>query len=761
MTGSEDLFEEGKPPRGNGEEFLVDRKSQDDNQASKVVLCEGESKYFGGASSLMDLPETARHDEAPRNDKRMDAVCLQTGEMLGSLAPSGDQIRLSEGLGETVNLASIHIQLDPPIEKIDLNQLLETARTQFKNGDYSGCLKTLSPGLREDPANYHMSTLQKEAQRKYELRRAEEELANQIASVKNEAVSLFQSGQFDTCVEKFKLLCKLEPDNREFHDFLQASEEQLWKREKAKTESFPVAEGQAAPVSDKNTAPPPRRIARKSSLESDTPRELKRAEINSERSEVEARFTMKRLALAGLIVAAVLFGAVIGRWLTTHPRQSLNHPEFQAEPEGTSAFLNREPSAGPERLKVPLSDLQSSARMLFEQGKFLEASRKCDTILAEDLENRFALGLKQDILTRLVRLGTQATSAARWEEARVAWSNVLRVDPNDSEAIRQLKVVRTKMKKQEEFAIASKVDLQRKIQDLRQQISLAIGSKNYLPPIAGNAFELIKQLSSLSPGDNLAKEKLDHIYLDVLMQTHRKIQNRDVAGASAMVQQIQTYFPESPELKVLRETLTSEEAKLMEARSSLTQKAESAMASGRYIMPPNDNTVAYCNQVLMVDPQNQKALALKKESLMKASAQAQEWIQKGKFEEAGGIYSSLLYLSQNENRFPFNSQNLKREVEKLEFTASPVLHNHTIGSCSGRLRFNGYLIAYVPSGDSRDGFSQALKEITQLEGGDKLKVQFKDKTYRFEISTAKSKEENREKIQSMLERLTLLTTKKQ
>ena len=146
---------------------------------------------------------------------------------------------------------------------------------------------------------------------------------------------------------------------------------------------------------------------------------------------------------------------------------------------------------------------------------------------------------------------------------------------------------------------------------------------------------------------------------------------------------------------------------------------------------------------------------------MKASVQAQEWVQKGKFEEAGGIYSSLLYLSQNENRFPFNSQDLKREVEKLEFTASPVLHNHAIGSCSGRLRFNGYLIAYVPSGDSRDGFSQPLKEISQLEGGDKLKVQFKDKTYRFEISTAKGKEENREKIQSMLERLTLLTTKKQ
>ena len=520
-----------------------------------------------------------------------------------------------------------------------------------------------------------------------------------------------------------------------------------------------MTEAQAALSSGKTAAEPPQRTARKSSVEPDAQRVLERSEVKPEHLEVEANSKMKRLALSGLVVAAVLFGAVIGTWLTTHPRQSSINPTFPAEPEGASALLNREPNAGPERLKIPLSDLQSSAMMFFEQGKLLEASRKCDAILAEDLENRFALGLKQDIRTRLVRLGTQATSAARWEEARVAWNNVLKADPNDSEALRQLKVVRTKMKKQEELVNASKAELQQKVLDLRQQISLAVNAKNYLPPSSGNAFELIKQLNSLSPGDSLAKEKLDLIYLDVLTQSHRRIQARDLAGASATVQQIQTYFPESPELKSLRETLKVEEAKLMEARNSLTQKAESAIASGRYIAPPNDNTVAYCNQVLMVDPQNQKALALKKEALTKAIAQAQEWIQKGKFEEASGTYSSLLYLSQNESRFPFSSQDLKREIERLEFTANPVVHNHTIGSCSGRLRFNAYLIAYVPSGDSRDGFSQALKEITQIEGGDKLKVQFKDKTYRFEISTARSKEENREKIQTMVQRLTLLTTK--
>jgi tetratricopeptide (TPR) repeat protein len=762
MPGSEDLLEEGKPARGKGEEPLLVRESQDDSQTNRVARGNGEGKYFAGASSFMDPPDTAFHEATfkPKEEEEIEAVYLEAAETLDTLVPSTDQVKF--GTGEPTADLAIHIELDPTPEKLDLNQLVETARNQLQNGDYAACLKTVHTGLREDPGNYQLSTLQTEAQRGYELRRAEEELSNQIASVKTEAIELFRSGQFDSCLEKFKFLCKLEPDNREFREFLKASEEQFSKLEPGNAETSAMAQSPAAPLPDKAAPMPPQRANKKSTIEPDAQREPKRADVDSAGTEPDSKPKLKGWALAGMIVAALLLGAAaVGGWLSMRPRQSPIIPEFQAEPDGGSAFLNREPNAGPERLKIPLSDLQSSATTLFDQGKFLEASRKCEAILSEDPENRFALGLKQDIIARLVRLATQTTSRARWEEARTAWNNVLKVDPNDSEAINQLKVVRTKVKKQEELATANKVDLQRRIQDLHQQITLAMGSKNYLPPGSGNAFELIKELSGLSPSDSLVGEKLDHIYLETLTQAHRRIQAHDLVGATALVQQIQTYFPQSLELKGLRETLKLEETKLLEARSILTQKAELAMVAGHYITPPNDNSVAYCNQVLMADPQNQKALSLKKESLMKATAQAQEWTQKGKFEEASGVYSSLLYLSQNDSRFPFSGQDLKREVDKLEFTASPVVHHHTIGSCSGRLRFNGYQIAFVPSGDSRDGFSQTLKEITQIEGGDKLKIQFKDKTYRFEISTAKSKEENREKISRMLERLALLTSKKQ
>ena len=126
-----------------------------------------------------------------------------------------------------------------------------------------------------------------------------------------------------------------------------------------------------------------------------------------------------------------------------------------------------------------------------------------------------------------------------------------------------------------------------------------------------------------------------------------------------------------------------------------------------------------------------------------------------KFEEARTVFSALLSAAQSEGKTATVSE-MRTQIEKLEFTAYPVTHDHTLGSCSGRLRMNAYVIAYVPSGDSKDGFSQKLSDILDTEPGDKLKLQFKGKTYRFQPNPTKNKEESRQKVQEILTRLTAL-----
>jgi tetratricopeptide (TPR) repeat protein len=415
-----------------------------------------------------------------------------------------------------------------------------------------------------------------------------------------------------------------------------------------------------------------------------------------------------------------------------------------------------------EKLALPPQqddDLQEAAKTLFEQGNFLEANRSCDALLQKDAQNSLALALKQRIRSYYLRQGKNAISKGRWEEARVALENTLRVVPGDNEASAQLKAVRTKLKKSPSID-TGEVQMTSKIQELHQQISTAISAANYLPPNSGNALDLLHHLSSIAPADSFAKEKLDQVYRELLNQIQRRMQAKDLDAAKSLTQQVQTHFPDSSEVRTLRDGLKAEEAKVMETWSSLVQKAESASASGRFVTPSNDNAFVYANRLLAIDSQNQRALALKKDSSAKASAQAKELVQSEKFEEAREVYSALLQFSSSEGRPAFTATELKREIEKLEFAAYPVVHDHTLmGSCTGRLRVNAYAISFISSGNSKDGFSAKLAEVEIESPGDKLKIVVRNKTYRYEANLVKSKEENREKLELIYQRVSELKAK--
>ena len=338
---------------------------------------------------------------------------------------------------------------------------------------------------------------------------------------------------------------------------------------------------------------------------------------------------------------------------------------------------------------------------------------------------------------------------------------MLKINPNDRQAAQQLNTAKTNLKKQAQMDLASKQAQEKKIQDLHQQITVAFSAGRYLPPSPGNAIELIQKLDTLSTDKSFSKEKLDQILRNLIAQANRSLQARDYASASLLIKQMQTYFPETPELKALIESIKAEEARLAETRNSWMQKAEAAMAAGHYVTPATDNVVAYCNQLLATQPQNSKALELKKEGFTKAVSQAKALVQDGKYDEARAVYSVLLYLPQNEYAIPLSSADLKREIDRLTFSAYAVIHDHTIGSCTGRLRFNGYQIAYLPSTDSKDGFVLKISEIVQIELGDKLKIQFKGKTYRFQDNAPKSTQESRARMGEILQRLnTLISSSK-
>ena len=489
--------------------------------------------------------------------------------------------------------------------------------------------------------------------------------------------------------------------------------------------------------------------------------QAERETLVDELPEDPAHTARMKLTVACLAGVGLVIGAVMGTWLALAPA---NHPSVPAEvpaaSESNVTTVDPVPSPAPASAETEVVDPETQAQKAFEQGRLLEANRFCNSILQSTPDDQFALGLKEQIRGRYLKIAGRAAADQKWADASMAWHNLLIVFPGDAEAARELKAAKANLKKEEQLALASKMEAEQRIGELQQQITVAMSSGRHLPPTPGNALELIQKLEAVSSDNAFGHGQRDEILRHLVASANRSLQAKDAVRATTLVHQMETYFPEAPELKGLRDGLKAEQSRVSEARNSWMQKAEAAMAAGHFVTPASDNVMAHCNELLALDPQNVKALELKKSSMAKAGTQAKAWIQEGKYDEARAVYSALLYLPQNELQNLPGSQEIKTEIDKLTFNAQAVVHDHALGSCTGRLRFNGYQITYVPSSDSKDGFSAKVSEVSLVESDDRLKIQLKGKTYRFQINGVKDPQEIRTRISSLQRQLSALVASK-
>jgi hypothetical protein len=89
--------------------------------------------------------------------------------------------------------------------------------------------------------------------------------------------------------------------------------------------------------------------------------------------------------------------------------------------------------------------------------------------------------------------------------------------------------------------------------------------------------------------------------------------------------------------------------------------------------------------------------------------------------------------------------------------AQSVIHHHLLGSCTGRLKIDGDGISFWSSGNSRDHFARKIKQIASFELNEKLLIEFKDKTYRFE-ALARDPKGNRQRLAPFYEQIKLQKT---
>jgi hypothetical protein len=84
-------------------------------------------------------------------------------------------------------------------------------------------MKLMEAILTISPSHEEAKACLKEAQKRWEDRRLEEELAIHIENLKKEAMELFDQEKFKECVGIFRFLCELDPVNLGLQDYLQLS----------------------------------------------------------------------------------------------------------------------------------------------------------------------------------------------------------------------------------------------------------------------------------------------------------------------------------------------------------------------------------------------------------------------------------------------------------------------------------------------------------------------------------------------------------
>jgi hypothetical protein len=410
---------------------------------------------------------------------------------------------------------------------------------------------------------------------------------------------------------------------------------------------------------------------------------------------------------------------------------NISAQEFDLQP-GHNNRLSIQLTTIPSPVAAKEEDVQTAAESLLEQHKYAEAFQKSAMILKDDPENENARQIRAQVRSHYLLIGDQALKANKWEEARKSFEVLTRLFPQETAAAERLKYVKGKILEQQ-AASAAETTRKARLQELEESLKQALKSGNYMPPRPGNALAQARQIQALDSASTAAFEALNTIRQELSTQAQQRISQHDFERARMVIAQLQTFFAASPDISQLNSLCRAEELKQKNLLNDCQQKIDSAMSAGHFVTPPQDNAILYCNRLLSQGGAKVKVGALKQEAFIKAVSQARNLIASEKFENAHDILIAIQAFSQYEEGIPLPAEEIKTELSRLEFYDWPVIHDHALGSCSGKLQFNGYVISYLPRGDSKDGFHMKISEIKQSRTGQRLKVEFRNKTYHFQM----------------------------
>jgi len=610
------------------------------------------------------------------------------------------------------------------------------------------------------------------------LSELEGELKLDLENVRQCAIDYFIRGQYRESVGLLKFLKKVHPDDQDLNQFLELSHRKQLESEAGDSdaaEETPILKCQAVPEYDQEQKAEERTLivqamgtaaavssavsfqepgtevdhkqsvpysgeqdstevlvrssppALEEDFHSNEPRSLAELELkNTVSRDDEPRWPLSkspkrgplvRVSLAGLL--AVLTAGLF--WLSWPSGEAPELSKRTADPVDGGAVA---PTAD------ALGGIREEAQVLFDAGMLQAADRVCDGILLKSRGDEFALALKERIRATLSEEKPQTASVQSQEAEKVRLvSNPPVASTSGTNGGQPAETQRVLAEELPRQALRPAVpSVGEPLQSKRAPRNTeTIGSRN--PARDSLSASTQKEAPStlrpqISPGS--------------VLEVSSSIQDKEFNQARLLLEKLERTHPGAPEVKILGERLAAEARKHQSLALSWIEKAEIAQIDGRYVTPPEDNVLVYCSLALKADPGNQRAANLKREIVQRAVAQATDWIQRGKFDAARLYYASMDYLASKDDSFPYSKASLKKELNKLVFRSYPMVHDHRLGSCSGFLKFNAYAVSYVPSGGSGDGFTEGLSSIVINSEGERLRMSYRNRTFRFRRENGES-----------------------
>ena len=97
-------------------------------------------------------------------------------------------------------------------------------------------------------------------------------------------------------------------------------------------------------------------------------------------------------------------------------------------------------------------------------------------------------------------------------------------------------------------------------------------------------------------------------------------------------------------------------------------------------MPFNESAFSLSNRALTLEPTNQRAQSVRKDSVARALLEAKSWTGVGKYDEARQVYLAVSQILSTHKDLPFSAREVTDQLERLEFVALPVTHGFMLST---------------------------------------------------------------------------------